>query len=127
MTQQRDDPNERATKRVRFATSFVSANDATHLAIGMHYCLSLALSCCFALTPVIVVDWIAVHDADQVAEGSDGPAFFSPAFTYHAFGKSEEIEGYEGLRIEILFNARDFSAFLKISHKSENPNGCVKM
>ncbi|KAJ0404553.1 hypothetical protein ATCC90586_003085 [Pythium insidiosum] len=101
MTQQRDDLNERATKRVRFATPFVSANDAVHLAIA--------------------------HDADQLTEGSNRAVFFSPKFTYHAFGKSEEIEGYEGLRIEVTFNARDFSALLKISHSGDEAKGCEEL
>jgi histone acetyltransferase 1 len=60
---------------------------------------------------------VEVGDAAQVeAREID---YFSPAFTYHAFGKEELIEGFDGLRLEVLFNAYDLSAMLNVSYNHQ--------
>lgn len=47
------------------------------------------------------------------------PCWFLPSFTYHAFGTDESIEGYEGLSINVSFNAYDFSALLETEYTSK--------
>ncbi|EQC35966.1 hypothetical protein SDRG_06708 [Saprolegnia diclina VS20] len=55
-----------------------------------------------------------VRSADELA-ARDGPTF-PPAFTYHAFGKDELIQGYTGLRIELTFAAQTFDCLVEIQY-----------
>ncbi|KAF1775037.1 Histone acetyl transferase HAT1 N-terminal [Phytophthora cactorum] len=77
-------------KRVRFANSEPS-NEATLLAIATD----------------------ADHTEAQKLE------WFSPKFTYHAFGTDEFVDGYEGLKIAVTFNGFDFRALLDVKFKEK--------
>ncbi|OQR83122.1 histone acetyltransferase [Achlya hypogyna] len=77
-------------KKVKFQLS-TSANDCVHLRI--------------------------VHSASEL---DDDGAGFSPAFTYHAFGKEEVIYGYTGLRIWLTFAARTFDCLVEITYDTKD-------
>ncbi|TYZ60046.1 hypothetical protein PybrP1_007237 [[Pythium] brassicae (nom. inval.)] len=88
------DADARPAKRVRFST-VASSNDVTHLAI-------------------VAVD---ASDKDAPLAG----AFFSPRFTYHAFGRQETVQGYEELRVAVLFSAYDFRVCLDVHFTEQEP------
>ncbi|OWZ21138.1 Histone acetyltransferase [Phytophthora megakarya] len=46
-------------------------------------------------------------------------AWFSPKFTYHAFGTDEAVDGYEGLKMSVVFNGFDFHALLTVEFKEK--------
>ncbi|KAE9032735.1 hypothetical protein PR001_g8158 [Phytophthora rubi] len=85
-----EEQHEPAVKRVRFAGS-VSSNEATSLAVAT--------------------------DADQVE--AQTLKWFAPKFTYHAFGTDEAVDGYEGLKMSVVFNGFDFSALLDVKFKEK--------
>ncbi|EEY57625.1 histone acetyltransferase, putative [Phytophthora infestans T30-4] len=45
--------------------------------------------------------------------------WFSPKFTYHAFGADEAVDGYEGLKMMVTFNGFDFRALLDVKFKEK--------
>lgn len=66
---------------------------------------------------------VAVDPSDKDAPLAG--AFFSPRFTYHAFGTQETVQGYEELRVAVLFSAYDFRACLDV-HFTEQEPGYVR-
>ncbi|RLN89524.1 hypothetical protein BBJ28_00020313 [Nothophytophthora sp. Chile5] len=100
-------------KRVRFACS-ASSNDVTALAIGRKECASVASP----VSPLTVSLWFGLAtDAEQVE--AQTLEWFSPKFTYHAFGTDEFVDGYEGLKISVCFNGFDFGAWLNVEFKEK--------
>ncbi|EGZ16140.1 hypothetical protein PHYSODRAFT_508564 [Phytophthora sojae] len=45
--------------------------------------------------------------------------WFAPKFTYHAFGTDEAVDGYEGLKMSVVFNGFDFRALLDVKFKEK--------
>ncbi|RLN21651.1 hypothetical protein BBJ28_00005536 [Nothophytophthora sp. Chile5] len=100
-------------KRVRFACS-ASSNDATTLAIGRKGCASVASP----VLPLTASLWLGLAtDAEQVE--AQTLEWFSPKFTYHAFGTDEVVDGYEGLKISVCFNGFEFGAWLNVEFKEK--------
>lgn len=52
---------------------------------------------------------------------------FPPRFTYHAFGTDESIQGYEGLKICVYFNAYDFNAYVDVQYKEKESRYCSSL
>lgn len=59
----------------------------------------------------------AATDADQVE--AQTLEWFAPKFTYHAFGTDEAVDGYEGLKMSVVFNGFDFRALLDVKFKEK--------